>query len=139
MRCYVILTDETGQYDTAVAKALDRAAAEGAKAILYDITAPGSAFTDPRPNKWAGEGEREMYEHPLEPVALEHLGRHELALQVQRARERGVDAFGWLPDRPGGDAIAAYAAREQADLVLAPADYEDKELAESAGVTVERV
>src|SRR3954447_5941430 len=100
---------------------MDRAAAEHAKVVLYDVTAPGSAFSNPRPTKWAGTGEREVYEHPLNPVDLEHLGRHTLALQVERARKRGIDAYGWLPDKPGGDALAAYAAREQADVVLLPA------------------
>ena len=143
-RCFVVCTDETGRYDDPVGKAVDRAAAEGARVILYDVTASGSAFTNPRPNEWAGEGAKEEYDRPLDPVALEQLGRHELALQVQAARQRGVDAYGWLPDKPGGDALAAYAAQQQADLVLIPADLDEQEIAEyfereHAGVAVERV
>lgn len=143
-RCFVVCTDETGRYDGSVATALQRASDEGARVILYNVTAPGSAFSDPRPNEWAGEGAKEEFERPLDPVALEKLGRHEFALQVQRARENGVDAWGWLPSNFGGDALAQYAAQQSADLVLLPADLEEPEITryfemDSAGLTVERV
>lgn len=145
-RCFVVCTDETGRYEASIAKALDRAEAEGARVILYDVTASGSAFTNPRPNEWAGEGQKEEFERPLDPVKLEQLGRHEFALQVQRARERGIDTWGWLPEKIGGEALAEYAARQQADLVLIPAELEEPELTEyfqlddaAAGLTVERV
>jgi hypothetical protein len=145
-RCYVVVTDESGRYDGSVGKALDRAVGDGAQVILYDVTAPGSSFSNPRPNEWAGEGEKEVYDRPLDPIALEKLGRHELALQVQRAGGRGIDAYGWLPDKLGGDALAAYAAQQQADLVLIPEALEEPEITEyfalqntGSGVTVERI
>lgn len=143
-RCIVVCTDETGRYDASVDTALDRASAEGASVILYNVTAPGSAFSNPRPNEWAGEGAAEEYDRPLDPVALEKLGRHEFAMQVQRARERGLDAYGWLPDKIGGEALATYAAQQQADLVLLPADLAEPEITEyfeldSTTVAVERV
>jgi len=141
-RCFVVATDETGRYDGAVEKALDLAAQQGARVILYDTTAHGSVFSNPRPNVWAGEGEREEYDRPLDPVQLEHLGRHTFALQVQHARERGIDAYGWLPDKSGGNALADYAAQQHANVVLLPEglDVPDIEDAESrAGLTVERV
>ncbi len=138
-------TDETGRYDGAVAKALDRAADEGATVILYNLVAPGSAFSNPRPNEWAGEGAKEEFDRPLDPVALERLGRHEFALQVKNARDRGIDAYGWLPEKFGGDELATYAAQQQADLVLIPADLDQPEITdyfganEASGLTVERV
>ena len=145
-RCFVVCTDETGRYDGSVDKALQRASDEGAKVILYNVTAPGSAFSDPRPNEWAGEGQKEEFERPLDPVKLEQLGRHDFALQVQRAREKGVDAWGWLPEKFGGDTLAQYAAQQNASLVLLPADLDEPEITEyfnlddtSAGLTVERV
>jgi hypothetical protein len=141
-RSFVVLTDETGQYAAAVDTALERAAAERATVILYDVTASGSAFSDPRPNKWAGEGEQEQYAHPLDPVELEKLGRHGLAVQVQKARARGLDAYGWLPEKDGAGTLAAYAAQQHADLVLAPAGLDEltQELERTpAGVRVERV
>lgn len=145
-RCFVVCTDETGRYDASVEKALQRASDEGAKVILYDVTAPGSAFSTPRPNEWAGEGAKEEFERPLDPVALEKLGRHEFAMQVQNARERGIDAWGWLPDRFGGDALAQYALQQDANLVMLPADLDQPEITQffelddaAAGLTVERV
>jgi hypothetical protein len=145
-RCIVVCTDETGRYDASVTKALDLAANEAAKVILYDTTAPGSAFSAPRPNEWAGEGQKEDYDRPLDPVKLETLGRHQLALQVQNARQRGIDAYGWLPDKVGGDALATYAAQQNADLVLLPADLDDPAITDyfsnersAPGVKVERV
>jgi nucleotide-binding universal stress UspA family protein len=140
-RCIVVCTDETGRFDGSVAAAFDRASAEKAKVILYDVTAPGSAFSEPRPNEWAGEGAKEEFDRPLDPVALERLGRHELAMQVQRAREQGIDAFGWLPEKAGADTLATYAAQQQADLVLIPRDLDDQDLAldGATGIQVERV
>lgn len=138
-RTFVVCTDETGRYDASVATALRRAKAEGVRVILYDVTAPGSPLTSPRPNEWSGEGERERYEHPLGPIDLERLGRHLLASQVMHARERGIDAYGWLPEKPGGDVLAEYAAREGADLVLLPTDLAEPEIAETPGLHVERV
>jgi len=44
MRCFLVATDETGRYDAAVGLALERAATEGARVILYDVSAAGSAF-----------------------------------------------------------------------------------------------
>jgi nucleotide-binding universal stress UspA family protein len=127
-RTFVVCTDESGTYDAAIEKAIDRAATEGATVILYDVEAAGSAFSDPRPNEWAGEGEKFEYDHPLDPVALEKLGRHGLAMQVQKARRRGVDTYGWLPRKAGGDTLAAYAAEQRAELVLVPADLADPAL-----------
>lgn len=145
-RTFVVCTDETGRFDDSVTRSLDLASEQGAKVILYDVTAPGSAFSNPRPNEWAGEGEREQYDRPLDPVQLEHLGRHTFALQVQGARERGIDAYGWLPDKTGGSALADYAAQQQANLVLLPRDLDVPEIDDyfsadqaRAGVKVERV
>jgi hypothetical protein len=79
----------------------------------------------PAPNFWSGEGEADLYDQPLDPVKIEKLGRHDLAVQVMRAREAGVDAYGWLPNEAGGKGLLAYADRVGADLVLLPATDED--------------
>jgi hypothetical protein len=55
------------------------------------------------------------------PLAIEKLGYHELAVQVQQARAAGADAYGWLPNERGGKGLAAYAEREDADAVFLPA------------------
>jgi hypothetical protein len=124
-RCIVACTDASGRFD-AVREVAVRQAAEhaGSRVIFYDVTNDGT-FSDPRPNFWAGEGEAEMYDQPLDPIKIEKLGRHDLAVQVMRAREAGVDAYGWLPNEAGGKGLLAYADRVGADLVLLPATDED--------------
>lgn len=122
----VCCTDAAGRFDAVRTVALQQAKDSGARVIFYDVTDDGT-FTDPRPNFWAGEGEAEQYDQPLDPVAIEKLGRHDLAVQVMQAREQGVDAYGWLPNEPGGKGLRDYANREGADLVLLPADDETME------------
>ena len=136
--CIVVGTDDSGQYARVVEEAARRAAGEGARVILYDLTAAGR-LTSPRPNVWAGEGEAEVYDRPLDPVMIEKLGRHEFALQVERARQAGADAWGWLPDEKGAEGLANYATREGADLVLLPADLDPSYEDALSGVKVERV
>ncbi len=115
----VVCTDDSGRFDTALTAAVERANADGSRIILYDVTAP-TTFTSPRPNIWAGEGAEEMYDHPLDPIELEKLGRHNVALKVKEARERGADAYGWLPEKASGQALADYARAEGARLILVP-------------------
>ena len=122
--CIVACTDDSGRFTATVTKAGERAKETGASVILYDVAAP-SALTDPRPNIWAGEGEREVYDHPLNPVELEKLGRHDFAVQVEQLREQGVDAYGWLPQHGGGAALADYATQQGAELVLLPSTLEE--------------
>jgi hypothetical protein len=124
LHCIVACTDSGGRYAAVREVATEQARETGARVILYDISQQGE-MTDARPNFWAGEGEAELYDRPLEPVAIEKLGYHELAMQVQAARAAGADAYGWLPNEPGGKGLAAYAEREDADVVLMPAGEQD--------------
>jgi hypothetical protein len=123
LKCIVVCTSGTSDSSAVEAVALAKATESGARVIFYDVSHDGQ-MTDSRPNFWAGEGEEELYNRPLDPVAIDKLGYHELAVHVQRARDAGVDAFGWLPNDPGGKGLAAYVQREQADLVLMPAGTE---------------
>lgn len=123
VKCIVACTDPAGQGSGVNDVAIAQARESGARVIFYDISHDGT-MTDSRPNEWAGEGQKEQYDRPLDPVAIETLGYHQLAVQVQRARDEGIDAFGWLPNDPGGKGLAAYAQREQADLVLLAAGTE---------------
>ncbi|MEO6715066.1 MAG: universal stress protein [Mycobacteriales bacterium] len=123
LQCIVACTGPTAEYQAVTKVAVAHARETGARVIFYDVTRD-ETMTDARPNFWSGEGEAELYDRPLEPVAIEKLGYHDLALTVQQARDGGVDAFGWLPNDAGGQALAEYARRENADLVLMPAGTE---------------
>lgn len=123
LTCIIACTAPAGADSAVNDVAIAQALGSGARVIFYDISHDGQ-MTDSRPNEWAGEGQAELYDRPLTPVAIETLGFHDLALQVQRARDAGVDAFGWLPNDPGGKGLAAYARREQAQLVLLAAGTE---------------
>ncbi len=131
-RCIVACTDDSGQYSSTVDAAIARAKESGATVILYDLAA-ASTFSSPRPTIWAGEGEAAAFDHPLDPVDLEKLGRHAIALQVEDARRQGVDAFGWLPEATGGAALAEYAVSRQAELLLIPVDLDDADIAGAQG------
>jgi len=134
--CIVACTDDTGRYAATVTAAGERARDSGATVILYDVAAT-SAMTSPRPNIWAGEGEREVYDHPLDPVELEKLGRHDFATLVEGLRQQGVDAYGWLPEKSSSADLAAYAAQQGADLVLVPAGIEEPDYLTAGGGEVD--
>jgi hypothetical protein len=121
--CVVVALQDAAKQQALADAAGVRARESGARVIVYDAAAAGR-MTSPRPNVWAGEGEAAVYDHPLDPVDLEKLGRHDLALVIERLRSAGTDAYAWLPDHMGGAELAAYAARENADLVLLAPDLE---------------
>lgn len=123
-RVIVACTDGTGRFDAVRDVALREATSTGARVIFYDVTNDGT-FTDQRPNFWSGEGAEDEFDRPLDPVKIEKLGRHDLAVLVMRAREQGIDAYGWLPNESGGKGLLGYADRVGADLVLLPRTDED--------------
>jgi hypothetical protein len=103
---------ETNRRAAVWSSAVRLAAAREARLILYDTDA-ASLWTSPFPEFDSGR-----YQHPLSPAELRELGRADLAIQVEDARARGVDAYGWLPTTPGAEALIAYAQAEGADTVV---------------------
>jgi len=101
---------------------------EGASLILYDIDAANPLEGSPLPNEWSADGEAERIPDRLAPADLERAGRHAIADQVQGARQRGVDAWGWLPADPGGDALRDYVEQVGARVVLLPPELESPDL-----------
>jgi hypothetical protein len=51
---------------------------------------------------------------------LEAVGRVDLANQVRVLRGNGVEAYGWLPEGSGMEAIAEYARIQNAHLIVVP-------------------
>ena len=64
------------------------------------------------------------------PEELEAQGRKPLADQVRNLRDVGVDAWAWLPTSADASALAEYAERQGADVILVPRDLEEPGLLE---------
>ena len=134
----VAYTGEGDEYAHVTRTALRLAAEQGARVVLYDRDA-ASAFADPWPNQWGSQGEGAQFGDPLSDAELVKLGREPLARQVAGARAEGVDAWAWLPEKHGTDALVDYARRHHADLILLPEDLDEPGLAERLmGETVEK-
>ncbi|MCC7363929.1 MAG: universal stress protein [Dehalococcoidia bacterium] len=136
--CIIAYTSEDERYDSVRKAALDTARASEARLILYDIDA-AQMFAAPLPTSWSGEDSGETFGDRLTADDLERAGRHQLAEQVREACEAGVEAFGWLPEKKGADAMAEYADLQHADLIIMPAAMEEPGLFDRLrGNTVEK-
>jgi nucleotide-binding universal stress UspA family protein len=123
--CIIAYTAEDDRYRAVLEAAEETARAANARLILFDADA-ASRFSEPLPSNWSGEGARDLYgSETLSADELETAGRHKIAEQVRHARKLGIDAFGWLPKSKDADAIASYAEREQADLIMLPSELEE--------------
>jgi nucleotide-binding universal stress UspA family protein len=128
-RLLVAYTGEGDDLDHVGRAAVRLAGTHGAQVILYDRDA-ASAFSDPLPNQWASKGEGAQFSDPLSDEELVKLGREPLARQVTAARDQGVDAWAWLPEKHGTDELVSYARRHGADAILLPEDLDEPGLAE---------
>jgi nucleotide-binding universal stress UspA family protein len=137
-RLLVAYTGEADDLDHVGRAAVLLAGECGARVILYDRDA-ASAFSDPWPNQWGSQGEGAQFGDPLSDKELVKLGREPLARQVAAARDDGVDAWAWLPEKHGTDHLVEYARRHRADLILLPEDLDEPDLTERLkGETVEK-
>jgi hypothetical protein len=124
-RTIVALTREDDR-DRAVRRvATERAREAHAILILYDLDAGRDPLESPLPTEWSAEGTEEAVTDRLGPDELEAAGRHAIAEQVRTARDAGVDAWGWLPERDDGRTLAAYVEALPDPLVLVPPDEPD--------------
>ncbi len=122
--CIIAYTAEDDRFRAVRETAIQAARESGAKLILYDFDA-ASAFSSPLPSNWSAEGAGELFPDLLAPEDLERAGRHRIAAQVLEARNAGVDAYGWLPDKKSGEALADYADKQAADLIMLPAELQE--------------
>jgi hypothetical protein len=130
IRTVIAVTGEDDRYEPIRRAAIERALADHATLILYDLDAPASPLESPVPTGWSAEGTEEDVGDRLGPEELEAAGRERIARQVRDARAKGLDAWGWLPSDTGRDALVDYAAREPAARVFAPQDDPDLDLAD---------
>jgi nucleotide-binding universal stress UspA family protein len=110
-------------------RAAELAASRKSRLIFYDVDA-ASAFSNPLPTVWSAEGEAEQFGDRLDPEQLDKAGRPELRDRVARARDEGVDAWGWLPSKRDAKELAEYAAKQNATLLVIPSTLEQKGLAD---------
>lgn len=123
-KCIIAYTAEDDRFRAVRQAAIQTARESDARLILYDFDA-ASAFSSPLPSNWSGEGSEELFPDLLEPEHLEQAGRHRIAVQVLEARNKGVDAYGWLPDKKSAEELAEYADKQAADLIMLPAELRD--------------
>lgn len=97
----------------------------GSTVILWARDAEMSPLESPLPTDWSGDGEKEQFGDRLGPNDLVAAGREPLARQVGDLRSAGIDAWAWLPKSADAASLAAYAADQEASLVLVGADDED--------------
>lgn len=128
IRTVIAVTGEDDRFEPIRKAAIERALAEHASLILYDIDAVGSPLESPVPTGWSAEGTEEDVGDRLGPEELEAAGRSAIARQVEAARAKGLDAWGWLPSDKGRDALVEYASREPSARVFGPKDDPDLDL-----------
>lgn len=117
-RTVVAFVDSTSP-SRVIAAATERAASENATLVVFVVDAAGR-FSRVRPTWWSGS--QDGFDGPLTPVQLEVLGEHEVAVGVLRARDAGIDTYGWIPAQRGAGGVAEYARGHRADVVVtAPA------------------
>jgi hypothetical protein len=121
----VAVTGDDPERAAVVKRAAAVARDGGTTVILWDRDAAGSPLESPLPTAWSGDGEEEQFGDRLGPNDLMAAGREPLARQVGELRSAGLDAWAWLPDKADAEHLAAYAADQNADLVLVSADDED--------------
>ena len=117
----VVVAAEDDRFAAALGRATELATKRGEPLLLYDWEAP-SFLAEPLPTWWSSEGSHDRLSHRLDPEQLRAAGRGTLAAQVERARDNGVDAFGWLPSDHGPGALADYAGAQGASIVVVPRD-----------------
>lgn len=123
-RTIVAVTGEDDRYARIRRTAADRALDEHATLILYDLDAGRDPLESPLPTEWSAERTDEVSDR-LGPEELEAAGRHAIADQVRQARERGIDAWGWLPEDDDRGTLVSYAEQQVDPLILVPDDEPD--------------
>ncbi|HEY8437740.1 MAG TPA: hypothetical protein VIK65_03905 [Candidatus Limnocylindrales bacterium] len=121
----VAVTGDDERHAAVVKRAASVALTAGSTVILWDRDAAGSPLESPLPTDWSGDGEQEQFGDRLAPGDLVAAGQEPLARQVDRLREEGIDAWGWLPEQADAEHLAQYAAGQRADLILVSAGDDD--------------
>jgi hypothetical protein len=141
IRTVIAVAGEDDRYEPVRRAALERARAERATLILYDVDAATGPLESATPTGWSAEGTEEDAGDRLGPEELEAAGHEAIARQVREAREQGLDAWGWLPSDNGRDALLQYAANQPGAHVMVPdgdPDLDVSDLPEAEAISATR-
>lgn len=130
IRTVIAVTGEDDRFRPVRKAAIERAKAEHATLILYDIDAPTGPLESQTPTGWSAEGTEEDAADRLGPEELEAAGRESIGRQVAEARTHGIDAWGWLPSDGGREALVEYAAGEPGARIMVPAGDPDLDVSD---------
>jgi hypothetical protein len=119
-RAPVVAYVKTDDLDADVRQAaFEHATGHGCPVILF-VADAASIWSEPLPNQWASEGEKDQFGSRLGLEDLEMLGRSDIRRQVAEGRRAGVETFAWLPKDHGPGALAEYAREQGAHMILVP-------------------
>ena len=114
----VAVTSEDPRHVPVLTRAAAAARERDAQVILFDLDADYGPFESPLPTAWSGDGEEDQFGSRLNAQDLDAAGQPRLAERVRALVTAGIRATGWLPPKADADALAEYAAKQGAELVL---------------------
>jgi hypothetical protein len=117
------VTTDDDRYAATRGEAIRLAAEQNGRLILYDWDA-ATVLGDPLPSNWSAEGAAEDVPSELDEKELEAAGRAAIAAQVAEGRRAGVATTGWLPSKPGAEALSEYAREHGVRTIVVPRDLE---------------
>ena len=117
-RTIVAVTSDDPRHIPVMTRAAAAARERDAAVILFDLGADLGPFESPLPTAWSGEGEEDQFGSRLNANDLEAAGQPRLAERVRTLQSSGVAASGWLPPTADAGALADYAAKQGAELVV---------------------
>ena len=120
IRTLIAVTGEGDRYEPVREAAIERAVAEKATLILYNVDAATGPLESPVPTQWSAEGTEEDAADRMGPEELEAAGHMAVARQVADARGRGAEAWGWLPSDKNAEALVEYAKRLPGARIMVP-------------------
>ena len=114
----VAVTSDDPRHIPVMTRAAAAARERDAAVILFDLDADFGPLESPLPTAWSGEGEEDQFGSRLDANDLEAAGQARLAERVRTLQSAGVAASGWLPPTADARALADYAVKQGAELVL---------------------
>jgi hypothetical protein len=142
----VAVTSDDPRHVPVLTRAAAAANERQARVILFDLDADLGPFESPLPTEWSGDGQEDQFGSRLDAGDLEAAGQPRLAERVRAMTDAGIDAFGWLPSSADAGALADYAARQGAELVILSTEdadlirsFQAGEVAEDKGGPTRRV